>query len=194
MKLSENTFVFWLIRDEKLCSDKKKFWSRWISHRQIRTYTQTISCLLFHSIYLTFKQIACFELCLYRWASCYTWGDRSAWKQRTPVLHLHKTQTETGDGHTSTNTKSTHILIFVPLRNRVRHENLTQLQYLTEVDQEGAQGPVHPITAVARVRPPHLLHPLERQQTTSWSTQWHKTISYWRDVNTLFTAHDLQYK
>lgn len=36
--------------------------------------------------------------------------------------------------------------------------------YLTEVDEDGAQGTVHSVKAVARVGCPHFLHPLEQQQ------------------------------
>lgn len=44
---------------------------------------------------------------------------------------------------------------------------LKPLGYLAEVNEEGTQGPVNPISAVARIRHPHILHPLEKQQKHS---------------------------
>lgn len=44
--------------------------------------------------------------------------------------------------------------------NTVWYESLKPLRYLTEVDQDGAQRPIHPIIAVAKVSPPHLPQPL----------------------------------
>ena len=58
---------------------------------------------------------------------------------------------------------------FLHLQNLVtmRYEILKPLRYLAQVDKHGAQRPVHPITAVARVRLPHILHPLSNEQTTN---------------------------
>lgn len=53
--------------------------------------------------------------------------------------------------------------------------------YLTEVEKEGAQRPIHSMTAVARVRLPHLLHPLEKQETT----QGHKEQTIMIMINTV---------
>lgn len=41
--------------------------------------------------------------------------------------------------------------------------DIEEAVYLTEVDENGAERAVHSINAVARVKCPHVLHPLERQ-------------------------------